>query len=269
MPSVRPPPTPSAPPPEELPPAAPLLARAGSLFGTGTLAALLGAIPAAARAAHDGGGALRAWTALAACAVIPLVGAVAFARTARDGARSVTGDEAPLVPWAIATWAMMSFLALAAFGAVLRATTHHHGLAGVTFAIGGLLIGGALALVVRRLLQMARAADPWGRSALVVCVMALLICALLVVVFRVARAGGAEVPSAALVDTLAFVIAAGALSRQTFARITWLAVAGLPVAAGVLGLGWALLARDPALVEAIGAHAPLFAPMARLLLAVA
>ena len=68
----------------------------------------------------------------------------------------------PSSTWGVATWAMATFLALASLGAFLRATTHHHGLAGVTFAIGGLAVGGALALVVRRLMQMARGADPWG-----------------------------------------------------------------------------------------------------------
>jgi hypothetical protein len=37
---------------------------------------------------------------------------------------------------------------------------------------------------------------------------------------------------------------------------TWLGRAGLPLAMGVLGLGLALLSRDPALVDAIRAHAP-------------
>jgi hypothetical protein len=258
MPTARPPP-----PQPESPPAS-LLARLGSLLGAGTLAAVLGSIPATARVAHDAGGPLRAWVALSACALVPLVGAVAFARTAREGARAVAQDDAPLIPWAIATWAMTTFLALAAYGALLRATTHHHGLAGVTFALGGLAIGGALALVVRRIMHLARAADPFARSALVSIIIAVLVCTIFVVVVRVARAGAAEVPSASLVDAVAFVIAAGALSRQTFARITSLAVVGFPLALGVLGLGWELLSHDPGLLDAIRAHAPLFARIAEL-----
>jgi len=183
---------------------------------------------------------------------------VGFARSAREGARSIAGEEAPLVTWAIATWAIATFLALSSYGALLRATTHHHGLAGVTFAIGGLGIGALLALVVRRLAQMARDADPWGRTGLVVCIMGALVCALFIVVVRVARSGGAEVPPVLLVDGLAFLTAAAALSHQAFARVAWLTVSGFPLALGVLALGWALLSREPALLDAIRAHAPLF-----------
>jgi choline-sulfatase len=248
--------------PPESPPA-PLLARAGSLLGSATLAGLLGSIPAAVRIAHAGGAPLRAWIALAACALVPTIALVAFARSAREGARTIAGEAAPLVSWGIATWAMTTFLALAAFGALLRATTHHHGLAGVTFALGGLAIGAALALVTRRLMQMARGAEPWGRAALVTGVLGALVCATLLVVVRVARAaGGAELLSATLTDALAFVVAAAALSRQTFARVTWLALGGPPLAIGLLALGWALLSRDPALIEAIRLSAPLFARIA-------
>jgi hypothetical protein len=236
--------------------------------GAGALAALVGSIPATARVAPViVGNALGAWIALSACAIVPMTVAVALARAVRVGARTAAGPDSQLVGWAVATWAMTTFLALAAFGAFLRATTHHHGLAGVTFALGGLTIGGVIAVVARRLMHIARAADPLGRAALASCVIAVLVCTLFVVVVRVARtedAAGLALSPSALVDALAFVIAAGALSRRTFAQVTWLAVAGLPLCLGVLALGWALLSREPALFEAIRAHAPLFAPMAAL-----
>ena len=253
---------PSGPPPPDSPPDPTLLARAGSLLGAGTLAALLGAVPAAVRVAQAGAGPFRAWIALGACALGPMVALIAFARSAREGAKTITDGDAPLVSWGIAIWAMTTFLALAALGALLRATTHHHGLAGVAFAFGGLVVGGGLALVARRLMEMARGADPWGRAALVTSIAAALLCAIVGVVFRVARAGGTDLASSSLVDVLAFVVAAAALSRQTFARVTWLALGGPPLAAGMFGLGWALLGRDPALLEAIRLYAPLFARIA-------
>ncbi len=250
-------------------PPAPFPARVGSFHGAANLAALLGSVPAATRVAHDGGGALRAWIGVSGCALGPMIAVVAFGRTAREGARSIAGDEAPLVTWAIATWAIATFLALAAYGALLRATTHHHGLAGVTFAIGGLAVGAVLALVVRRLTQMARDADPWGRTGLVVCVMGALLCALFTVIVRVARSAGGEVPPATLVDVLAFLVAGGALSRRTFARVTWLTIVGLPLALGTVALGGALLSREPALVDAIRTHAPLFGRIATRMAALA
>ena len=106
--------------------------------------------------------------------------------------RAVAGEDAPLVAWALAAWTTLTFLALAALGALLRATTHHHGLAGVTFSLGGVVIGGGLALVVRRLAAMARAADPWGRAALLVSTLIALGSAMVAVAVRVVRAGGSS-----------------------------------------------------------------------------
>jgi hypothetical protein len=160
---------------------------------------------------------------------------------------------------------MTTFLGLAAYGALLRAKTHHHGLAGVTFALGGLAIGAALALVARRLMHMARDADPLGRAAMVISIRVSLVCALLTVVVRVASVGDGTLPSSTLIDAIAFVIAAGAFSRQSFVRIASLAVGGIPLALGVLALGWALLSQQPPLVEAIRVHAPLLARIAALM----
>jgi hypothetical protein len=251
-------------PPDDPAPPASLLARAGSLLGTSTLAALVGSIPATTRVAPFANNALGAWIALGASALAPMVVGVAIARAAREGARTAAGPDSHLVGWAVATWAMTTFLALSTFGALLRATTHHHGLAGVTFAIGGVAIGGALALVVRRLLHIARSAPLLGRSALASSLTAVLVCTIFVVIVRVGQSGVAERAPGTIVDGLAFAIAAAALSRQTFARVPWLAVTGLPLALGLLALGWALVSREPALLEAIRTHAPLFAPMAAL-----
>jgi choline-sulfatase len=263
MPSFRPPPGEDPPPPE------PLGARAGSLLGAATLAAMLAAIPATVRVAPlapPSCGALGAWLALAACALLPSVAAVAIVRGAREGTRTLAGDDAALAVWAVAAWAMTSFLALAAYGALLRATTHHHGLAGVTFAIGGVAIGAVLALVVRRLTAAARAADPWGRAALLAASLVALGAALAVVAIRVARAGGVEplLDRAAFVDLVAFLVAVGGLSRRAFVRIPGLARGGLPLALGVLALGGALLARNPLLLDAIRERAPEMAPLAAL-----
>jgi hypothetical protein len=226
---------------------------------------MVGAIPAAARVAAATHSVLGSWLALAACGLVPAVAAVALLRGAREGMRAFGGEDATLVVWAAATWAMATSLALAAFGAVLRALTHHHALAGVTFGLGGLVVAGGVALVVRRLANIARALDPWGRSALVVVTLVTLGAALGVFAFRVGPDvfGGEPAPDA-LVDGLAFGIATVALSRGSFAHVPGLARGGLPLALGVGVVGFALLARDAHLVQAIDEHATLFAPVAAL-----
>src|SRR6202042_1491313 len=66
-------------------------------------------------------------------------------------------------------WALASFGALAALGAFLRATTHHHGLAGVTFAAAGVSVSALVAVFATRIVGWARAASRvlrWGTLAL-------------------------------------------------------------------------------------------------------
>jgi hypothetical protein len=247
----------SAPPPSPQPS---LAIRAGSLLGAGTLAAMAGVFPCALRVAAAVPSGPGAWIALAACATVPAILAIAILRGAREGARAFAGDDASLAAWSVGAWALATFLALTVAGAGLRATTHHHGLAGVTFAFVGLAIAVFVALVVRRIAAIARALDPFGRAALLGASIVALCAASLLVAMR--AAGSAEdlglPPWAgdALVDALAFAIAAGFLSRPAMTKATWLARAGFPLALGVVGLGLALLSKDAALVEAIRTHAP-------------
>ena len=199
------------------------------------------------------------WIALAACATVPATLAVAVLRSAREGARTFASDDASLAAWSVGAWVLATFLALTALGAVLRATTHHHGLAGVTFGLVGLAMATFVALLVRRVAAIGRRAEPFTRAALLGTSLVALAVAALLVALRAARASDVAFPpdtSDALVDALAFAIATGFLSRPALMGSTWLARLGLPLALGVLGLGFALLARDAPLVEAIRAHAP-------------
>jgi hypothetical protein len=247
MPSAPPPPQPS------------LVFRAGSLLGAGTLAAMAASFPSALRVASFVPSGPGTWIALAACATVPATIAVALLRGARDGARRFAGEDASLAAWSVGSWVLATFLALTALGAVLRATTHHHGLAGVTFALMGLAVATFVALVVRRVAAIGRRAEPFNRAALLGASIVALGVAAMLVALRAMRASDVGLPPAAgdaLIDALAFAIAAGFLSRPAMMTSTWLGRAGLPLAMGVLGLGLALLSRDPALVDAIRAHAP-------------
>ncbi len=255
-------------PPESAPPPPPLTVRAGSLLGAGTVAAALASAPSALRVASESHGAAVAWIAIAACLTLPASIAIALLRSAREGVRSFAGQDMALAGWSVASWAITSFLALTALGALLRATTHHHGLAGVTFAMVGLAVVFGLGLVVRRVAAIARDSDPFTRAAVLGASLVALIVALLVVALRVARASDGATLNAAtgdmFVDVLAFAIAVGIFSRPELARASWLARAGIPLALGVVALGLALLARDPSLAAGIRAHAPLLSPLAAL-----
>jgi hypothetical protein len=250
-------PLPSTPPPFPQPS---LAFRAGSLLGAGTFAALASVFPSALRVASFVPSGLGPWLALAACATVPATIAVAVLRSAREGARAFAGDDASLAAWSVGAWALSTFLALTGLGAALRATTHHHGLAGVTFAFVGLGFASFLALIVRRVAAMARSADPFGRAALLGASIVALGAASLLVAVRAARAAGdLGLPlwaGDALVDALAFAIASGFLSRMSVTRTTWIARIGIPLALGVVGLGLALLSKDAPLVDAIRAHVP-------------
>jgi hypothetical protein len=245
-------------------PPVPLQTRVGTLFGAATLAALLGSIPATVRVASPAVGFLSAWFGLGACALPPLVVIVFVLRATRESARVIVGEDGSITGWALLVWALGTFVTLSAFGAVLRATTHHHALAGVTFALGAVAVAGFAALLARRLASIARALGPAARAVMMVAVLGTLTGILFVLAARVARAGGLGTPPPEFVDVLAFAISAGALSRRAFASVPWLARSGVPLALGVLVLGGALLVRDGGLVAALKAHAPLFAPLAEL-----
>jgi hypothetical protein len=235
--------------------------RAGSVLSAGAIAAVLASAPAALRMASESQGAAVAWIGLAACLTVPASLAVLLLRGARAGMRAFASDDPALTAWCLACWAIASLLVLTVLGAVLRATTHHHGLAGVTFALVGLVVLGAIAIALRRVAAIARASEPFARAAA-------LGASLLLVALRVAKASeGAMLPGdsgALLVDGLAFLIAVGLCSRPELARVAWLAHAGIPLALGVVALGAALLTRDPALGAGIRTHAPLLSPLAAL-----
>jgi hypothetical protein len=121
-----------------------------------TLAAALASIPAAVRIAEAGENLVMAWALLVAIALVPMLILVPIFRAAREGLRAWAGDGAREKIIAFALWLGAFVALLARFGALLRAKTHHHALAGVTFAIGALVIGVVLGLFAARGVQWAR-----------------------------------------------------------------------------------------------------------------
>jgi len=234
--------------------------------GLAAAAALGCALPAATRVATALGaeGTGRAWTGLAAAALVPMVAAVVVLRGAREGLRAFGGPGAELRAYGTALWAVWLLVALTFFGSVLRATTHNHALAGATFAFGAVALAVGLALTAVRVLAILRAASPQTRRVAAIGVVGVTVLALGWVGVRFLRAASHDAASApaagTVVDILAFLLAAGFAARRSLASRRALAVVGPPVAVAVAALGISAL-RDAPLRSAIDERAPAFAMM--------
>jgi hypothetical protein len=255
--------------PQERPP---FVVRFGSAVLVGALGAVACTLPAAMRVTETlpgGPGTARVWVALAAAALAPMAAAVGVLRGARVGLRAFAGPKAGVRAFGVALWLALVFATLALFGSVLRATTHHHALAGVTFAIGAVVVAIALGVLCARVVAIA---ESGARARHVVLAITGIIAAIAIayVGLRFARALArpTDMPSTAggsLVDMLAFLIAATFASRPSLAGRRALMIAGPPLAAAVLALGVSALRSDPSVRDAIAERAPAFSPAVQLL----
>lgn len=242
--------------------AASIVTRFGTVVGAGVLAAIAASLPASLRIG-DGGAAMRAmeiWGSLAALITPVAILAVGVLRRARAGLRVTVGPHGGLLAGAVLWWCVLQLGVLGAFGAVLRAKTHHHGLAGATFAIFALVSGLVMALLAwRGARALGRADEGVQRVALAVAATAAFL-ALVLVGVRTARAPELGTASA-LVDVLALAVASFFGSSHVLARVKALAAAGVPVAAVVLVLGLSTLRAQPSLQADVNRTAPLHAFM--------
>ena len=231
--------------------------RLGTVVGGGVLAAIASSLPAELRIG-DGGSVVRAfeqWLALAALLTPFAILVVAVLRRGRTGLQLLAGERAPLFAAAALWWAVLELGVLSVLGAVLRANTHHHGLAGVTFAMLALVSGVVVALLaVRGVGMLARLPAQGHRLALGVVVLTSFVVIVLVGV-RTARAEGMHT-AAALVDLLALLVSSAIASSRAMARWRPLAVGGLPVAAAILLLGYATVRAEPDLSGLLAEGAP-------------
>jgi len=251
---------------------APLVVRFGTSVGLGAVAALAAAIPATMRIAPvvgDGVGAARVWLALAAATLVPMLAAVAVLRGAREGLRAFAGPGAGLRALGASLWIASLGVGLTFFGTVLRAETHQHALAGVTFAFGALAFSVASAVVCARLVAIARAAPVLGRRAIVFVAGTAAVLALAYVGMRFLHAASHDAASygaaGTVVDALAFALAAFFASHRALRGRLMFALIGPPVAVVVVALGVRTLRGVPPLRDAIGESAPAFAPVVEFL----
>jgi len=231
--------------------------RLGTVVGGGVLAAIAASLPAELRIG-DGGSLVRAfeqWLALAALLTPLSILMVAVLRRGRTGLHLLAGVRAPLFIAAALWWAVLELGVLSVFGAILRAKTHHHGLAGVTFAMLALVSGVIVGLLAIRGVRMLTRMPAQGyRLALsIVGVTSFLV--LLLVGFRTARAEGIHT-AGALLDMLALLLFASIASTRVMARWRPLAVGGMPIAAAILLLGYATVRAEPDLSGLLAEGAP-------------
>jgi hypothetical protein len=240
------------------------VARFGTLAGIVTASAMVCALPAVMRLAPSLPAGLtpwHMWLALASAALLPMGAAVFILGRAREGTRAFAGPGAAPVAFGVSMWLVIVGVALTVLGAVLRATTHHHGLAGVTYALGGLALALVSAVVCARIVGTIQAASAGVRRALTLSLSVLLGLSVVLVAFGCARASARDAASSAelgtVVDVLAFLLAAvfGARRAQVVRRL--LALVGPPAVVVVVAVGVPALRSGP-VREIVREKAPAF-----------
>ncbi|MGD0677031.1 MAG: hypothetical protein ABSC94_16570 [Polyangiaceae bacterium] len=238
--------------------------RFGTAVGTGTAASFACVIPATLRVSSlvsATEGTIRVWVALAAAAFVPMVLCVLVLRSAREGLRAFGGVGVELRAYAVVLWLAWLLVALSIFGSILRATTHQHALAGVTYGFGAVAIAVGSAVVCARIFAILRNTSAAVRRLLAIVLAALTAAAVGWVCLRflseASRDPASAGAAATVLDVLAFSLAAGFAARPPFATERALALVGPPIAVTLLALG-ALTLRDTPLRDAIDDEAPAF-----------
>lgn len=236
---------------------APLVTRFGAVIGGGVVTAIMASLPAALRIGDGGvvGRALEQWLALSALLTGPAILLVFVARRARVGMRMLAGDRAPIVVAGLLWWCVLELGLLAIFGGVLRKNTHHHGLAGVTFATFAVASGTAVAVLAIRTSKLLFRANPKIQRLALAVTGAAAFLAIVVVGIRTGRAPALST-AAALVDVSALVLCASVLSARAVSHVKAITLGGVPTGVLVLILGISSLVADPQVREAIAARAP-------------
>jgi hypothetical protein len=240
------------------------LARVGGAAGGALLAALVASVPAVLRLPREvglGG----AWLALAGAALVPIGLAIPVLRSAHEGLRGLWREAGAIRAAVLAAWAATLFVVLAVLGATLRAKTHHHALAGATFALAAAVAGVGLGAFAMRASSVLRALAAAGRGRAAALALAAFGVVVLALAVRLGGLPGALSPAdrAGVVDVLALALGAAFGAGRRFER-SRLAVAAVPLAAMVFTA--ALVVAEPAVGEAARDRAPVFGLLVRVVL---
>jgi hypothetical protein len=218
------------------------------------LVALLAALPAALRLTAAGFGFVESWFAVAALTSVPMGLLLAAARMARRSLDAVVLRRRPLLI-GLVLWLAMFLVLDTALGAVLKATTHHRGLAGATFGALAFGAGIAAALLARPIATSLGRREGAIGTVLNVCLALATAFVCLVIAWAAYRGAARSVVLDATLPLVACLLA----SRWDLPgnRATPAAVAGSLVLAGVVTWGALVLVRSPALVHEVAERAPL------------
>ena len=243
--------------------------RLGALAGLATVGAVACTLPATLRVSPMLTGpqaVVRAWAALSAAALLPMGFAVAALRGAWRAWRELGEEVSPLGAFGVGLWVTGLFVWLELLGAFLRATTHHHALAGVTYAFGALLLASGWGLVCRRTVGILRDLGEGRRRIAMVSFGVFFLAAILFIAvrfFSVASKDAASAMAASMViDVVAFALAALFVSAD-WGKWRLLAIVGPPLALFLAALGFSTLG-DPSVAQVIREQAPAYAPIAGL-----
>lgn len=235
----------------------PTVIRLGFLVAGGVVAAIMSSVPAALR--MEGGAsltrALEQWVVLAAVATPFAILAVFVLRQAREGVRILVGDKVSLLAMGFLWWGVLELGVLSVFGALLKKATHHHALAGVTFAAFALVSGIVVAYFAYRTTAMlARGGEELQRMGLLMAAVSAII-VLALVGLRTAKAPGMHT-AGVLVDFVAFVMMTAVASMRIHERFRPVAIGGVPAAVLVMIIGFTTIRFDTSLRDALTETAP-------------
>lgn len=213
------------------------LLRFGTSIGVAFVVAVVGTAPAALRVAKSmpDVGLFSVWAVIGAAALVPAIVLVALFRGARRGARSFLTERALAHGTKLFTFGALGPPVVVTLGTILRAKTHHHALAGVTFSIVVALVFVALFAFATRVSSIVEARGPRFTKAGFTLSFVAFLASVGWVGLSASRAGG--VASGAFLDTLALLLACGLGSRRGFVDARPLAFVGPPLAAAMLALG--------------------------------
>jgi hypothetical protein len=258
----------SAPPPPPSAEPGSIVMRFGTAVGIAAVSALVCAVPASmriARAQPGSEGGVRMWLALASAALGPMIFSVVVLRAARDGLKAFGGPGAGLRAYGAGLWLASILVCLSVLGSVLRATTHHHALAGVTFAFGAVAVAVSSAVVCARIVTILQGSSAAVRTGALVALSVAALAALAWVavgfLVAVARDPGSSAEAATVVDVLAFAVCALVAARFSLTSRRPIALLGPPIAVVIVYVGVSTL-RETSFRDTVREHAPAFASLA-------